>query len=265
MKVIMPMSNEGEAKPKREPSEESLRVAYLYCQRFIEYTELERIHLFQIYIAVLGASITGGAMIFAYGMGKIRFSILSIPLIVILLFLAFLSFILYHMFLTWDQTYIYNVVALGWISEKLGLARRMPENKRKDLLDRYKKLNEEYRGLLRVMPLLKRDKIPDWVLIDELYGSFAPFTSIQLHRWYNLLMLTFTGGSLTLSFLIILYVKLHLSIPIIIILGVLIFYIIYRALIKYSRKIQKKASKEVDLLNKFRKPEDIRISGWEEE
>lgn len=258
------MSSEREATPKGEPSEESLRAAYFYCQRFIETTELERLHLLQVYIAVLGASITGGTLIFAYGIGKVRFSILSIPLIVILLFLAFLSIILYHMFLTWDQTYLYNVVALGWISEKLGLARRMPENKRKDLLDRYKKLNEEYRGLLRVMPLLRRD-IPDWFLIDELYGCFVPFTSIQLHRWYNLLMLTFAGGSSILSFLLFLYVILHPSWHIIFILGILLSFVMYVTLKGYSRKIQEKAHKEVCLLNKFRKPENVGISGLEQE
>jgi hypothetical protein len=184
------MPNEEEAAPKGEkPSEESLHAAYLYCQKFVESTELERIQILQVYIAVLGAFITGGAMIFVYGMREIKFSILSIPLIMILLFLAFLSIIFYHMFLTWDQTYLYNVAELEWISEKLGLARRMPENKRKDLLDRYEKLNKEYGRFLRIIPLPKR-KVPDWVLIDELYGSIAPFTSIQLHRWYNLLMLT---------------------------------------------------------------------------
>ncbi|RSN76654.1 MAG: hypothetical protein DSO07_09605 [Thermoproteota archaeon] len=232
--------------------------------RFIELTESGRIRLLQVYVMALTAFITGSAMIVAYGYGKIKFTLLSIPLSVILLFLAVLSLTLYFVFLRWDEAYAYNMAVLEWISEKLKMARSMSDDRRKDLRDRYEKLNKEYARFL-VFPLPKRDKIPDWAMIDEAYGSFSPPSSIKAHPCFDWFLLICTGGSLGFSSLLALYAAFHLPMNVTIVLGILILSAIYVILFGYDRKLQKKIYDEVDLFKEFRKPKVIKISGLERE
>jgi polyferredoxin len=248
--------------PSEGPDGESLRTAYIETIKFIELTENGRIRLLQVYIAVLTAFITGGAVLFTQGYGKIENSVLFIPLAVILLFLAFLSIVLYHIFFRWDLTYSYNMATLEWISEKLRMARRMPDDKRILLRKRYDELNKKYRRFL-VIPLPKKNKIPEWALIDETYGPLSPPVSIVAHPWFNRLLLVCTGGSLSLSVLLILYATLHLSTNAMIFLGALIFSYMYTILFEYHRKLRRKVyENEIELFKEFRKPESVRIGGF---
>jgi len=257
------MSSKEKATPKREePTEESLRMVYAQTVRFIESTENGRIRLLQVYIMVLTAFITGSAMIVAYGYGKIEPTILSLPLTIILGFLAFLSSTLYHIFLRWDAAYAYDMAVLEWISEKLKMARNMSDDSRKDLYDRYEKLNKKYARFLMI-PLPKRGGIPDWAMIDEVYGPLSPPSSIRAHPSFTWLLVICTGSSLSLSIFLALYSAFHLPIGTMIILGVPTFFVIHAILFGYDIKLRKKIEEEVDLFKEFRKPKDVKISGLE--
>jgi hypothetical protein len=259
------MSSEKGAIPNREePSEDSLRAAYVQITRFIELTENGRIRLIQIYIAALSAFITGSAVIITYGYGKIEHTLLLIPPAMILLFLVVLSITLYFIFLRWDEAYAYNMAVLDWISEKLKMARSMPDDRRKELCDRYEELNEKYTSFLGI-PLPKRDRVPDWAMIDEAYGSPSPPSSIKAHPCFDWFLLICTAGSLSFFILLVLYAAFNLPMDVMTLLGVLIFSVIYYILFGYDRKLQKKIDEEADMFKEFRKPKDLKISGLEQE
>jgi hypothetical protein len=262
---VMPGKEKGYTRIKeKEPNEDSLRAAYVQAARFIELTENGRISLLQIYIAVLTASITGGAVIFAYGYGKIKLTTISIPLAVILIFLTILSITLYFIFLRWDASYAYNTAMLDWISERLSLARKMPTTKIKDLSKRYADLNKRYKRFLWIIPLPKRMLLPEWALIDEVYGPLIPPSSIQVHVWFNRFMLICIGGSLSFSILLVLYVVFNRPVNVMILPELLILFGVYYIVIGYGERLRKKVEDEVNMFKEFRKPERTKTSGLEQ-
>jgi hypothetical protein len=246
-----------------KPSEESLLTAYTQTVQFIVFSENGRFHLLQIYILALTALITASAIIFANGYGKIDTSILFIPLVVILAFLALLSAILYLIFLRWDVAYAYNMAQLSWISEKLGLARKMPGYIEKNLRDRYEELNRKYGGFPWMILLPKRDGVPEWALIDEAYGPPLPPSSIRVHPWFDRFLLICMGSSLTFSIFLAFYVVFKRSTGMFVPSGILLFFVVLYVLFKYDEKLQNKLVDEVNLFKVFRKPIDVKISALE--
>jgi hypothetical protein len=231
---------------------------------FIELTETERIRLLQVYIAALAAFITGSAMIIAYGYGKIEITLLLIPLTAISAFLALLSIILYLIFLRWDATYAYNTAQLDWISEKLGLVRRMPDDKVKMLRSRYEELNRKYGRFPWMILLPKRDEPPEWALIDEAYGPLVPPSSIRAHPWFNRFLLICVGSSLTLSISLASYAVFNRPMDMVILSGILILFGVLYILFKYDEKLRNKVEDEANLFKELRKPKDVKASGLEQ-
>jgi hypothetical protein len=227
--------------------------------RFIALTENERAHLLQVYIMALAAFITGSAMITAYGYGKIELALLSIPIAVILLFLAVLSITLYLIFLRWDASYAYDMATLDRISEKLRLARRMSDRKRKLLFSCYDRPNKEH-GFPEIIPLPKRKESIDWALIDEAYGPLVPPSSIRAHPCFNWFLIVCAGGSLSFSLFFFLYAIFKRPMAEMILPGILIFLDVFAVLVGYDIKLRRKVLGEVELFKKFRKQRSLDAS-----
>ena len=245
-----------------EPNDDYLLTAYVQIIKFIELTESGRFSLLQVYIAALAASITVGAALFTYGWEKNEPLTLFIPLVMIFLFLAFLSIALYHVFIRWDATYAYNMASLEWISEKLKMARKMPEDKRKKLCEEYsEKVSKKYGKFLKVIPLPGRKYLPEWSMIDEVYGPIPPPASISAHPWFNRLLLVCAASFLSVSTLLILHLTFHPYGAEMLLLGTLVFTTFSVILFEYNRKLYGKIDDEVELFKEFRKPSGIEISG----
>ncbi len=120
--------------------------------------EKQRLQLLTVY-----ALITGAVLAFLS-----EVDVVSLRGAILLLFLSFFSFSVYFAFLKWNASFANHIIALQWISEKLGLIKEMQESRREDLK---RKLPKHFREL------------PNYVYFEEAYMAFPLPLSVRVHEW----------------------------------------------------------------------------------